>query len=97
MDYQRKQMVQGRLYSLAEDKMKQVYFARKGDKFTKNAELLRKENADKFSIPPMDKRLWEILDKYVPQFAVENQFVLPKLKAVGTTENKITLPKLKVV
>jgi len=45
----------------------------------------------------MDKRLWEILDKYVPQFAVENQFVLPKLKAVGTTENKITLPKLKVV
>jgi hypothetical protein len=48
----------------------------------------------------MDKRLWELLDKYVPQFAVENQFVLPKLKAVGTstnTENKIVLPKLKTV
>ncbi len=87
-------------YSLAEDKMKQVYFARKSDKFTKNAELLRKENADKFSIPAMDKRLWELLDKYVPQFAVENQFVLPKLKSVGNagvTENKIVLPKLKTV
>jgi len=87
-------------YSLAEDKMKQLYFARKSDKFTKNAELLRKENSEKFSIPAMDKRLWELLDKYVPQFAVENQFVLPKLKAVGTstnTENKIVLPKLKTV
>jgi len=84
-------------YSLAEDKMKQVYFARKSDKFTKNAELLRKENAEKFSITAMDKRLWELLDKYVPSFAVENQFVLPKLKPAGNTENKIVLPKLKIV
>ena len=87
-------------YSLAEDKMKQVYFARKNDKFTKNAELLRKENAEKFSITAMDKRLWQLLDKYVPSFAVENQFVLPKLKPItteSTTENKIILHKLKIV
>ena len=87
-------------YSLAEDKIKQVYFARKSDKFTKNAELLRKENSEKFSITAMDKRLWELLDKYIPSFAVENQFVLPKLKATGNPtniENKIVLPKLKTV
>jgi hypothetical protein len=85
-------------YSLAEDRMKQIYFARKSDKFTKNAELLRKENMENFSITAMDKRLWSILDKYVPTFAVENAFVLPKLKAINNTptENKLTLPKLKI-
>lgn len=86
-------------YSLAEDKFRQLYFARKSDKFTKNSELLRQENAEKFSLQSMDKRLWQILDQYVPQFAVENKFVLPKLKPVGQpqSENKIVLPKLKVV
>lgn len=86
-------------YALAEDKFKQVYFARKSDKFTKSAELLRQENAEKFSLQSMDKKLWQILDQYVPQFAVENKFVLPKLKPVGQTqsENKITLPKLKMM
>jgi hypothetical protein len=47
----------------------------------------------------MDKRLWSILDQYVPQFAVENQFVLPKLKPVvsnNATETKLSLPKLKI-
>jgi hypothetical protein len=85
-------------YSLAEDRMKQIYFARKSDKFTKNAELLRKENMEKFSMTAMDTRLWSILDKYVPTFAVENAFVLPKLKAINNTpvENKLTLPKLKI-
>jgi hypothetical protein len=88
-------------YSLAEDKMRQIYFARKNDKYTKNAELLRLENANKFSLSEMDKKLWSLLDKYVPQFAVENQFVLPKLKPLGSSqtqpENKISLPKLKLV
>lgn len=86
-------------YSLAEDRMKQVYFARKSDKYTKNAEYLRKENAEKFSMTAMDKRLWSILDQYVPQFAVENAFVLPKLKPIvsnNTTETKLSLPKLKI-
>jgi len=87
-------------YSLAESKLKEVYSFRKQDKFTKNAEFLRKENEEKFSLKSMDKKLWEILNKHVPQFAVENQFVLPKLKQVGSSpqqENKITLPKLKLV
>jgi len=83
-------------YSLAEDKMKQVYFARKSDKFTKNSELLRKENMENFSMSAMDTRLWSILDKYVPRFAVENAFVLPKLKPINNTSTEITLPKLKI-
>lgn len=86
-------------YSLAEDKMKQVYFARKSDKFNKQAELLRKENEEKFSITAMDTRLWAILDQYVPQFAVENTFVLPKLKSIASNnqpETKLSLPKLKL-
>jgi hypothetical protein len=85
-------------YSLAEDKFKQLYFARKSDRFTKPAESLRKENEEKFSLQAMDQKLWGILDKYVPKFAIENSFVLPKLKALNTTETKeeqkIVLPKL---
>jgi hypothetical protein len=38
----------------------------------------------------MDTKLWGILDKYVPEFAVEKKIVLPKLK-------KIELPKLNVI
>jgi hypothetical protein len=47
----------------------------------------------------MDKKLWSILDQYVPQFAVENKFVLPKLKPIDMSQNvgQITLPKLKIV
>ena len=85
-------------YSLAEDKFKQIYFARKSDKFNKNAELLAAENSKKYNLNEMDKRLWEVLDKYVPQFAVENTFVLPKLKMSGEngSTNDIKLPKLKI-
>ena len=35
----------------------------------------------------MDTKLWGILDKYVPEFSIEKQIVLPKLR-------KIELPKL---
>ena len=48
----------------------------------------------------MDKKFWSILEKYVPQFATENKFVLPKLKTIGEETNKpsnIILPKLKLV
>jgi hypothetical protein len=49
----------------------------------------------------MDQKLWGILDKYVPKFATENSFILPKLKALNTTEikeeQKIVLPKLKIL
>jgi hypothetical protein len=87
-------------YSLAESKLRDVYSFRKQDKFNKPAEQLRIENAEKFSLQSMDKKLWEILDKYVPNFAVENKFVLPKLKTISTEskdEQKIVLPKLKML
>lgn len=53
-----------------------------------NAEKLRAENAEKFSLEAMDKTFHAILDKYVPKFAMPAQIVLPKLK-------KLELPKLK--
>ena len=87
-------------YSLAESKFKEVFAFRKQDKFYKPAELLRKENEEKFSLDAMDKKFWSILDKHVPQFAMENKFVLPKLKTIGNDANessKVTLPKLKLV
>ena len=61
-------------YSLAESKLKEVYAFRKQDKFNKNAELLRIENQEKFNLQSMDKRLWEILDKYVPGLPSNTQF-----------------------
>ena len=61
---------------------------------------IRAENAEKFSLQAMDTKLWSILDKYVPVFATENKFVLPKLKSVGSlvanATDKLVLPKLKM-
>ena len=89
-------------YSLAEDKLKQVYFARNSNKFKDNAELLRLENSQKFNINAMNTRLFEILDKYVPSFNTTSQILsLPKLKAVGNNtpsqETRINLPRLKMI
>lgn len=85
-------------YSLAEEKMKNVFFGYKNGKYLKNAELLRKENEEKFNLQKMDERFWQILDQYVPTFSVENQFVLPKLQPVNeSTENEFKLPKLKLI
>lgn len=89
-------------YELAADKFKQMYYSRNSDNFHKDSELLRIENESKFSMESMDKKLWSILDKYVPEFAVENQFVLPKLKMADddndtTSTTSIKLPKLKMV
>lgn len=53
-----------------------------------NAEKLRAENAEKFSVGAMDKAFHGILDKYVPKFSMPPQIVLPKLK-------KLSLPPLK--
>lgn len=54
--------------------------------FLSNAEELRKENEQKFSIQAMDKVFHEMLDRVVPKIAVQKTINLPKLK-------KITLPK----
>jgi len=76
-------------YGLAEDKFKQYYHSY-NQSYTDKAEQLRLENTENFSLNAMDKKLWGILDKYVPEFAVEKKIVLPKLK-------KIELPKLNKV
>jgi len=75
-------------YGLAEDKMKQYYHSYTKS-YTDKAEQLRLENMQKFNLESMDKKLWSILDKYVPEFAVEKKIVLPKLKKIG-------LPKLNI-
>jgi hypothetical protein len=80
--------------------MKYIYQHRNNDKVIQKAEYLRAENAEKFSLQAMDTKLWSILDKYVPVFATENKFVLPKLKSVGSlvanATDKLVLPKLKM-
>jgi glycosyltransferase involved in cell wall biosynthesis len=56
--------------------------------FRKKAHKLGKENFKKFSYQAIQKRTWELLDKYVPEFPKQVPLTLPKLK-------KIDLPKLK--
>jgi glycosyltransferase involved in cell wall biosynthesis len=56
--------------------------------FRKRAHKLGKENSRKFSYQAIQKRTWELLDKYVPEFPKQVSLTLPKLK-------KIELPKLK--
>jgi glycosyltransferase involved in cell wall biosynthesis len=58
--------------------------------FRKKAHKLGKENFRKFSYQTIQKKTWELLDKYVPEFPKQVPIVLPKL-------NKIELPKLKKV
>jgi len=66
-------------YSLAEERMKQYYFSM-SQRIKDNALELAKHNAEHFSIEAMDKVLHGILDKYVPEFAVEQKIVIPQLK-----------------
>lgn len=56
--------------------------------FRKKAHKLGKENSKKFSYQTIQKKTWELLDKYVPEFPKQVPLTLPKLK-------KIELPKLK--
>ena len=58
------------------------------EEFRKKAHKLGKENSKKFSYQTIQKRTWELLDKYVPEFPKHVPLKLPKLK-------KIELPKLK--
>jgi hypothetical protein len=74
-------------YIAAGKKMKNI-FNNYNDKLLKNAELLRAENEQKFSMETMDKTFHAMLDKYLPTFAVQSSIILPKLK-------KINLPPLK--
>ena len=69
-------------YNLAEEKLKGIFMNYSKEKFHTNAENLRLENMEKFSIKAMEKRLLEIMDKYVPKFTDTNEFVLPELKPI---------------
>jgi glycosyltransferase involved in cell wall biosynthesis len=60
------------------------------EEFRKKAHKLGKENFRKFSYQSIQKRTWDLLDRYVPDFPKRVSLMLPKL-------NKISLPKLKKV
>jgi hypothetical protein len=66
----------------AGQKMK-YYFTNYEGKIKEDAEELRKENAEKFSLPSMDKVFHAMLDKYVPQFPSEETIKLPTLKKLN--------------
>lgn len=72
-------------YASAGLKMKH-YFQNYNGRLLEDAEKLRIENSEKFSLQAMDKTFHAMLDKYVPEFAMEQKIVLPKLK-------KLNLPK----
>lgn len=77
-------------YSLAEEKMQNMYTYYPNEKIMKKAESLRKENMEKFSIDAMDKRLWSILESNIPSFDKMKDFVLPELKPI----NGVNAPSL---
>jgi glycosyltransferase involved in cell wall biosynthesis len=75
-------------YSLAEEKIKNVNNSYKS--MLEKAEKAMIRNREQFNINKMNEKFCSIIDKYVPEFAVEQKLILPKLK-------KIELPKLKKI
>jgi glycosyltransferase involved in cell wall biosynthesis len=71
-------------YQAAGIKMKNIF--NHYEDYLSNAEKLRLENMEKFSIQAMDKEFHALLDKYIPKFSTEQPIILPKLK-------KLNLPK----
>ena len=53
------------------------------NQFKKRANILAKENSKKFSYQTIQKKTWEILDKYVPKFSVQTKLVLPTFKKIN--------------
>jgi len=66
-------------YGLAEERFKTIFYS-PAPSIKENAEKLRIENMERFSMEATDKILHAYLDKYVPEFAIEKKIVLPKLK-----------------
>jgi len=75
-------------YTDAGHKMK-YYFSNYSGKILEDAESLRIENSEKFSIQSMDEKFHALLNKYLPEFPSEQSIVLPKLK-------KLNLPTLNI-
>lgn len=70
-------------YGLAGDKLKSMFFDMNQKTKDKAIETAKK-NSEEFSIQAMDKVLHGILDKYVPELAIEQKIVIPQLK-ISTT------------
>lgn len=71
------------------------YYKNYDEKLLANAEALRAENAEKFSLKAMDTVLHGYLDKYVPEFPSEAPLILPKLKKLnlpGAFNGKESVP-----
>lgn len=62
------------------------------EKYRKKAAKLGKENFKKFSYTNIQKRTWELLDRYVPEFPKHVPLVLPKLKKIDVPNLKKILP-----
>lgn len=69
-------------YAEAGKVMKSIFY-NYDDKLLADYEKLRAENMEKFSNEAMDKVFHALLDKNLPQFAVEEAVKLPKLKRVS--------------
>ena len=63
--------------------IKMKYYYQNYDSTLINAEKLRSENIEKFSLQAMDKIFHSYLDKYVPKFATEETIKLPKLRKLN--------------
>lgn len=82
-------------YQLAGEKMKS-YFNNYAGRTLEDAEKLRVENSEKFSLAAMDKALHAIMDKYLPKFSMETPIILPKLNKPSDVTGVSSLPKLKL-
>jgi hypothetical protein len=71
-------------YLKASELMKNMFYHYPG--YLEKGQKLMERNQEMFSTIAMDKVFHEMLDKYIPKFAVETKLVLPKLK-------KIEMPK----
>jgi len=58
------------------------------EEFRKKAHKLGKENYKKFSYETIQKRTWELLDKYVPEFPKTVPLKLPKLRKIESPQLK---------
>jgi hypothetical protein len=76
-------------YAKASEKMKDYFFNYSQERIDK-AIKLGMENRGKFNLKKMEERLFELLDKYIPEIPRASTIVLPKLK-------RIQLPSLKKI
>ena len=67
-------------YFNAQEKM--IGAIEKYDKLLEKAEKLRLENVEKFNIQVMTTKFHDLLDKYLPKFAIEQPIKLPQINKI---------------